>query len=276
MRTKSWLARAHPPRLWVVMAQNHGSITAVRTGSRFPHALAGFGLAGLALVLSCGDPSGPGELKPGPLADVVIIDGDEQQAVVGTELPEPLRVRAVDAENRPIAGQIVNFRVVSGGGSVFAGAGLTNEDGVAQERWTLGTTTSEEQRLEVRAVDSDTGAPIVFGVFRATALPAGAQKLVLVTAPSSPAQNRASFPTQPAVQVQDAHGNPVGAGVVVTAAISTGGGALGGGTTATTASTGTATFSNLSISGLVGERTLSFSVSGLTPITVPVALIAGT
>ena len=257
------------------MPQRDGPTLAGLIGRLVSHALAGLAVGGLAGLLSCGDSSGPGELTPGPLANVVIIGGDDQQAVVGTELPQPLRVRAVDADDRPIPGQIVNFRVVSGGGSVFAGAALTNEDGVAQERWTLGTNTSEEQRLEVRAVDSDTGDPIVFGVFRATALPAGPHAMVLVTAPSDPAQSRVSFPIQPAVRLNDAHGNPVGAGVVVTAAISDGGGTLGGTATATTASNGVATFSNLSIAGVIGPRILSFSAPAVTGVSAFIRLVAG-
>src|SRR2546421_7784422 len=48
------------------------------------------------------------------------------------------------------------------------------------------------------------------------------------------------------IQVRDAAGNPVNqAGVVVTAAIATGGGTLGGTLTATTLGTGVASFTNL-------------------------------
>src|SRR5207237_281787 len=65
---------------------------------------------------------------------------------------------------------------------------------------------------------------------------------------------------------RDGAGNPVSqAGVSVTAAITTGGGTLGGTLTATTTAGGTASFTNLSISGTTGDRTLSFSATGLTP-----------
>src|SRR2546430_849773 len=49
--------------------------------------------------------------------------------------------------------------------------------------------------------------------------------------------------------------------------IATGGGTLGGTSTATTSSSGLATFTNLSITGLLGNRTLRFSATGLTPAT---------
>jgi hypothetical protein len=55
--------------------------------------------------------------------------------------------------------------------------------------------------------------------------------------------------------------------VTVTAAIATGGGTLGGTLTATTIGNGVATFTNLAITGTVGDRTLSFSATGLTAVT---------
>ena len=50
-----------------------------------------------------------------------IVTGQAQHGTVGKELFAPLRVRVLDAESRPVSGQIVNFKVVSGGGSVYAG-----------------------------------------------------------------------------------------------------------------------------------------------------------
>jgi alpha-tubulin suppressor-like RCC1 family protein len=67
----------------------------------------------------------------------------------------------------------------------------------------------------------------------------------------------------------------VGAGVVVTAAISEGGGTVGGTTTATTANDGVATFANLSIGGLIGPRMLAFSAPGVTGVSTFVQLVAG-
>jgi uncharacterized protein YccT (UPF0319 family) len=95
-----------------------------------------------------------------------------------------------------------------------------------------------------------------------------ATKLVLTTQPSSSAQSGVALAQQPVVQLQDANSNPVSqAGVTVTAAIATGGGTLGGTLTATTTGTGAASFTNLSISGTGGDRTLSFTAPGLTSVT---------
>src|SRR2546429_1650778 len=88
----------------------------------------------------------------------------------------------------------------------------------------------------------------------------------ITTQPSSTAQSGVAFAQQPVVQLRDGAGNAVSqVGVTVTAAIATGGGTLGGTLTATTIAGGTASFTNLSISGTTGDRTLSFSATGLTP-----------
>src|SRR5437763_1397913 len=105
-----------------------------------------------------------------------------------------------------------------------------------------------------------------------------ATQLTVTTQPSATAQSGVPFTQQPVIQVRDASGNPVSqAGVTVTAAIATGGGTLGGTLTATTTGTGVATFTNLAITGTAGDRTLSFSATGLTGVnSATVTLTAGT
>jgi uncharacterized protein YccT (UPF0319 family) len=94
-----------------------------------------------------------------------------------------------------------------------------------------------------------------------------ATQLTITTPPSTTAQNGVAFAQQPAIQLRDVSGNAVSqAGVVVTAAIATGGGTLDGTTTATTGGTGLATFANLGITGTVGDRTLRFTATGLTDV----------
>lgn len=109
-----------------------------------------------------------GELTPGDV-QLEIVSGNTQTAPAGTELPSPTVVRVTNSSGQGVAGQIVNFRVTEGGGSVFAGTALTNAQGIAQERWTLGTTPGVTQKLEARAVDAATGEKRVFATFTATA-----------------------------------------------------------------------------------------------------------
>src|ERR1051325_10846165 len=96
----------------------------------------------------------------------------------------------------------------------------------------------------------------------------GATQVTITTQPSNSAQSGVAFAQQPELQLRDASGNPVSqSGVAVTAAIATGGGTLGGTLTATTNGSGVASFANLSITGVAGDRTLSFSATGLTSAT---------
>ena len=95
-----------------------------------------------------------------------------------------------------------------------------------------------------------------------------ATRLFIATQPSTSAQSGVSFATQPAVQLRDASNNNVSqSGVVVTATIATGGGTLGGAATATTNANGVATFTDLSVTGAAGSRTISFTAPSLTSVT---------
>ncbi|HEU0052104.1 MAG TPA: Ig-like domain-containing protein [Longimicrobium sp.] len=181
-----------------------------------------FPMIALLALAACENSTGS---DAGPPARLDVIAGDLQSATVGTALPAALVVKVVDDKGKAVKGQVVNFRVVAGGGSVFAGAAQTDKDGIAQERWTLGTSTADTQKVEVRAVDSGTGEQQVFGVFRAVALAdVPAAVAVAGTAAKSGAPETA-LADSPAVKVTDRYGNPVpGAAVVWTAE---GGSAIG-------------------------------------------------
>jgi len=90
----------------------------------------------------------------GPLT-LSLVSGNNQSGPPGTELPNPIVARVEDSRAHPVKGQIVNFVVVSGGGSVFAGAAISGGDGLVQERWTVGF--SGPQQVEAPAVDNVTG-----------------------------------------------------------------------------------------------------------------------
>lgn len=180
-------------------------------------------LASAVLLLSCKDtPTGDETRVPAALD---IVSGDEQQGAVGSELANPLVVRVKDATGLPVIGQLVNFRVTSGGGSVFAGSGLTNAQGIVQDRWTLGTSTAELQRVEARAVDPNTGAAIVFATFRATALPGPSHSVTKAGGDTQTGALGAALGDSLAVRVADSFGNPV-PGVQVTWAASAANGAV--------------------------------------------------
>jgi hypothetical protein len=122
---------------------------------------------------ACGDTDPVGlEVKDQGL-ELTVLSGNDQSGTVGKELPQPVVVRVVDSRGRPRSGQIVNFVITEGGGSVFAGRGITNGQGLAQDFWTLGPKPGRNS-LEARAVDSATGERLLFGGFQANGLRSGA------------------------------------------------------------------------------------------------------
>ena len=127
-------------------------------------------LAAMLTLASCSEQSTTAApLAPAEGASLVVVSGDAQRGAVGVELAAPLVVKAVKANGNPLPLQIVNFHVVSGGGSVFAGSSITDAHGVAQEYWTLGTAPGPNV-LEVRAVDPTTGEKQTFATFTATGM----------------------------------------------------------------------------------------------------------
>ncbi len=110
------------------------------------------------------------------------------------------------------------------------------------------------------SVGSVTSAPL-----SVTTTPGTPTRLALRTQPAGAAVG-APFATQPIVEVRDAAGNVVtSSAAAVTVALGTGGGALAG-TTTVNAAAGVATFTDLSLTGTVGARTLAFTSTGLTAV----------
>ena len=162
------------------------------------------------------------------------------------------------------AGIAVTAAIESGAGTLN-GTITVNTDNSGAARFTdLAITGPEgEKRLEFTAPGV---TPVQSAVITITT--GSGTKLTLLTQPSSSVQNAVVFPRQPVVQLQDAGGNAVAqAGVLVTASILSGGGTLSGTRAATTNAAGTATFTDLSMTGTVGDRTLQFTASGIAAAT---------
>jgi hypothetical protein len=182
-----------------------------------------------------------------------VVSGDRQSDTVGTELPEPVVVRVTDDEGRAVQNQLVNFRVVAGGGSPFAGSSLTNQAGEARERWTLGKVAGEPQQMEARAVDPTTGAALVFATFNATAVAGAASKIKKASADSGQTRVASAVAVLPTVQVVDQFDNPVsGTPVVFEASVES----TITGANQTTNASGIATVGSWTI-GTVGVNSLS-------------------
>ena len=75
---------------------------------------------------------------PGSANGLVRVSGNAQSAAPGQELDDPLVVRLVDQEGNGVAGQPVTWVVGLGGGSVASTTTITDGNGEAEVRWTLG------------------------------------------------------------------------------------------------------------------------------------------
>lgn len=104
-------------------------------------------------------------------------------------------------------------------------------------------------------------------------------KLGFVQTPSTTAQAGVALGQQPSVQLYDALGNEVyTSGIVITAAVTTGGGTATYTAPVTTGTDGVATFSNLAVGGAVAgvQQTLSFTFPGIAQaLTSTLQLTAG-
>jgi hypothetical protein len=143
---------------------------------------------------------------------LVHVSGDDQSARVGSELEDPLVVQLVDQAGNGIPNRPVSWVVATGGGSVASANTLTNGEGKASTRWTMGPNPGGNS---LNAVVSGVGVVM----FRATATdPAPPPP----PPPPPPTPSRLAFSVQPSdaeehqrieppvqVVVLDEAGNPV-------------------------------------------------------------------
>src|SRR5439155_93233 len=185
-------------------------------------------------------------------------------------------VQVRDASGNAVSqtGVTVTAAIATGGGTLSGTlTAATNGSGVASFTNLAITGTTGDRTLSFSATAL---TPAVSGTITVGA--GAATQLTLTTQPSATAQSGVAFAQQPVVQLRDGDGNAVNqAGVTVTAAIATGGGTLGGTLMAATNGSGAASFTNLTITGTAGDRTLSFSATGLTVATSgTITVTAGT
>ena len=190
------------------------------------------------------------------------VQGDSQSAQVLLPLADSLVVRAVDRFGNGVAGIEVTWEAKNGG-AVSPETDTTGADGRAAILRTLGVDPGSYV-TNARASDL-AGSPVVF---TSTAIAPPRPELVLTTQPSASASAGAPFDQQPVLQLRDAVGAPLlQADVNVTVQIADGGGSLGGKTNAKSDGNGMVRFTDLSVRGETGSRTLIFAAEGFTPTT---------
>ncbi|MDX2194377.1 MAG: PQQ-dependent sugar dehydrogenase [Gemmatimonadales bacterium] len=230
--------------------------------------------AALAVVLAaaCGGsdaPAGPGQPNPKTPTATAAHAGNNQAAAVNTAVAIAPAVRVSAADNSGVAGMVVTFSVVSGGGTLAQPVDTTDADGIARVgSWTLGPAAGA-QVLSARTP----GLPEV--TFTATATPAAGQGTLTAAAN---VDNQSGPPGQPlaaelAVVVRNAVNAPA-SGVTVTFAVTEGGGALER-TSATTDAQGRASAGRWTLGPAAGVQRVTASAAGHTPVTLSATAVAG-
>ena len=82
-------------------------------------------------------PGGPSLTVAGGTGLTAVL-GDGQAGAANQPLPQPLVVRVLSQDRQPVAGAVVNWVAVSGGGSVSLRQSSTDAQGYAYTMWTLG------------------------------------------------------------------------------------------------------------------------------------------
>ena len=216
--------------------------------------------------------TGPIELIAGTPAAMQAVGPLTFETTVSSPVSPSPSVVVTDASGNPVPGVAVAFDP-NRDATVSPEIATTDAQGQAQVSWTLGRTANVQYSLTTR-ID---GSPIPAIRFLATARPGTAGRLRVAVQPSSPTQNGSAFAQQPEIQVLDQNGNPTPqSGLVITASVSSGPTGSLQNASATTNAEGRAIFSGLTLTGGVGNYTVSFSTPGITGVTsLPTTITVG-
>lgn len=127
------------------------------------------------------------------------VSGDNQKGDANKELAAPLKIRATYEDGKPAAKAMVNWVIKSGGGKINSNTSVTNNEGIAEIKWTLGASAGEqsvEAFVNKKVASRST-------IFRATASTGAASKIEILLNSDGGYSN----PLQ--VRVTDANGKPV-------------------------------------------------------------------
>jgi plastocyanin len=125
------------------------------------HILAGpytriLGVMAMVLGAACGDDTGPVQTPP-VVAKTTTKSGDLQTGLVGTALPNVLRV-VVTRDGAPVPDVPVAW--ATGSGSLTPSSGETDGEGLSTSAWTLGDTPGAV--IATASVTNATGSPVTF------------------------------------------------------------------------------------------------------------------
>jgi len=207
---------------------------------------------------------------PGDAGKLAMAQQPSATARSGVPFVQQPRIQVQDARGNPAqtAGIKVRVTIASGAGAGLSGLLEVLTDASGQATFTNLTLTGP-QGIYTLAFSGQTASGATLGGVTSGAIGLGAgvaAQLAIVQQPGATPQSGALLSPQPVVQIQDAERNPLAqAGVLVTATL-TGPGSLSGTKTQPTDATGKATFTDLVITGPIGQYSLSFTSA--TPVLV--------
>lgn len=169
----------------------------------------GFTMVAAALAAGCASDSLtlPKEGEP---AFVIIVNGNGQQGMAGSMLPDSLVISVTDGESRPVVNRSISFDVTSGG-TVQPSSVLTNGEGMAVFHWVLGTTSGEQ------SLDAGLGTPGQLSpkvTFVATAVPGPVQAIAAMSGDGQSAPAGTPLLQPLVVRLLDTFGNGVSGATV--------------------------------------------------------------
>jgi hypothetical protein len=216
------------------------------------------GLAGLA---GCGETT---VSVPLPAARVEAVADGSVQGPAGGLLADPIEVRVFGTDEQPLSGATVTFTATQGG-SVDPASAVTDGNGVALTRWTLGTTAGSN----VLTATAESG---VSAMVTATVTAARAATVSLVAGDRQTAPAGSAVSIAPSVRVADAFGNLV-PGVPVTFSVLSGGGRVVDGV-GTTDAQGVAAVGSWILGPTVGAQSLAARVEESGVVNNPIVFTA--
>jgi hypothetical protein len=152
--------------------------------------------------------------------------GNDQEATVGSQLPDPLEVLITDEFGNPVEGVQVDWTAEHG--SVDPATTTTGPDGKAATVWSLASSVGTQ--AATASSGSLEGSPVSF---TATAGPGGPRRLILVSGNNQSAPPNQELSQPLVVRLEDDNGNGI-SNRAVSWVIGSGGGSV----SATTSSTG--------------------------------------
>ncbi len=169
-------------------------------------------LAGAIGVSGCGK-AATGASAPGTVS---LVQGDQQSAQGGAELPNAIVVRVLGTDGAPLAKYQVGFIVARGGGAVSPASALTDENGEVKTKWTLGPT-DVQQTLKAMVGSLE---PLLITGF--AIIPS---ELIVAQGNNQVAKAGAALPNQIVIRVVGDNNTPM-KGIAVAFQVSVGGGLI--------------------------------------------------